>query len=71
MSEIKCRCGATIHQKRVEILKKNSSPITCLSCSTTEKKVGFQVSAGKTEYFVEPVSPDQYKRLNSLDRKTY
>jgi len=71
MSEIKCSCGADIHPKRVEILKKNSSPITCLACSTTEKKVGFQVSAGKTEYFVEAVSPTQYKRLNSLDRKTF
>lgn len=68
MTDFKCRCGADIHPKRVEILRKNNTPITCLSCSTTEKKVGFQVSAGKTEYFVEAVSPTQYQRLKSLDR---
>jgi hypothetical protein len=71
MNDITCSCGAPIHPKRVEILKKNNSRICCLNCSTTKKMVGFQVVAGKTEYFIEPCSPEQFSRLNSLDRKTY
>ena len=70
MSHI-CKCGGEIHPKRVEILKNNGSRITCLKCSDTQKKVGFQVSAGKTEYFVEAVSPEQYKRLKSLDHHSH
>lgn len=69
MSDIKCSCGSTIHPKRVEILRKNNQRVCCLNCSTTQRMVGFQVVAGKTEYFIEPCSPDQFKRLDSLDRK--
>lgn len=69
MSDFICKCGDTIHPKRVEILKKNNQAITCPSCSKTQRMVGFQVVAGKTEYFIEPCSPDQFHRLNSLDRK--
>jgi len=63
-------CGCEVHPKRVEILNKTHAPITCLEHSTTEAVKGFQANFGKTEYYIEVVTPAQGARLQKLERKT-
>lgn len=60
-----CSCGAEIHPKRVEILKKNNLLLTCITCSTTQKKQGFQVISGKTERQIIVVEPDVAAELEA------
>jgi len=62
-------CGCEVHQKRVEILSKQGKRITCLEHSTEERVAGFQVNEGKSERFLDIVSPTQYTRLSKLQRK--
>lgn len=61
-------CNIEVHPKRVEILNRTGASITCLEHSATQKVVGFKVSDAKST-FLEVCTPEQKKRLDSLDRK--
>jgi len=64
-----CKCNAEIHPKRVEFLKKNNLPLTCINCSSTQKVVGFQVVSGKTEREIQVCTPAQAAELEAKARR--
>lgn len=65
-------CGGDVHPMRIKILEKTKKPISCIGCAENkvQKVVGFQVNEGKTDRSIEVCTPEQAKRLQSLERKT-
>lgn len=64
-----CKCGNEIPPARVAFLQKTNSPLTCFEHSTTQRVKGFQVIGGKTERYIEVVTPDQAALLEKLGKR--
>ena len=65
-------CANEVHPKRIEILYKRKSLITCISCAEdkVQKVVGFQVNTDKACREIQVCTVEQSERLLSLQRKT-
>lgn len=62
-------CGEEIHPKRLEILPKT---ITCVSCSSTGKKAGVNVVLGEGDHTCNEIvimEPEEFKQFQELEYK--
>ena len=72
MSECICiYCGGDVHPKRVEILDKKFSPISCIACAELKVKpvTGFQVNHDKACREIQVCTPEEGTRLMKMQRK--
>jgi len=62
-------CNEEIHPKRVEILPKVT---TCVSCSTTGKKAGVTIIVGEGDHTYNDIvimEPDEFEQYKELEYK--
>lgn len=64
-----CACGAIIPELRVKFLEKNGLKLSCITHSSSERVMCFQVISGKTERAIEIVSPAQAAKLEQLSKR--
>lgn len=65
-------CGGNVHEKRIEILQKRGSLITCIDCAEqkVQRVTGFQVNNDKACREIQVCTPEQGAKLMKMQRKT-
>jgi RNA polymerase-binding transcription factor DksA len=62
-----CKCGKEIPEGRLKALP---NATTCVECSTSEKKAGFRIISGKTEYSeLQIVSQETFQKLTKAQAR--
>lgn len=65
---MKCKCGATIHPKRVEILTSTRQKMQCITCAekNVQRVAGFMVRDHKMVGELQILSQEQADKMYSL-----